>query len=198
MLVNKTNIMREFTNNEKKFVKRLVSESSTKEMKNIGEILCDISDVLCIYYYEPTFQESNNVPSELLEDVIFQCDSEVEGEIESIVYEIVLLVTLLEREGYIKFIDDPMWDGENKIGDYVQSPKEEPVVISDSIANLRIWGILNKYYLVTNSLSDYAKDFKTVEQRRYEKTLFWTRFAAVCSFIAMFSSVAYGIIECVN
>ena len=72
-----------------------------------------------------------------------------------------------------------------------------------------LWEFLCSYFYVTNALVDFAKDFKTVEQRRYEeqlnvanetlvetkKTLAKSNYSFIVALVALLVSIIFGLYQ---
>ena len=183
--------MREFTNNEKVFIRDIASKNRHKEWDIIGDVLCRNTKISCIYKMWPSEGDLEHLPYDAFDDLIVQHCYETDEEAYKIVYEILLLVKLLEKEGYIYLQTSCVWEGDNRIGEYdKQKSIGTETRIDGFLPKQPIWTIVNKSYLATNAFVDLAKDFRTPEQRRYDITIWWTRVAGVCSFIAMLVAIA--------
>ena len=107
------------------------------------------------------------------------------------IYEAILLLLLLKKEGYIFMNYFPFINIEDQKGNRHEmmslmqdNDHYEERRIFDIFPDTKLWALLNSYCVVTNSLIDYSKDFKTEEQRRFRTSIHYTWIAILISLIS--------------
>ena len=159
--------MREFTKTEKEVVRKLIEWCSDDQSIRLGEVLLRLFPK--IEYIKP----SNKKEDEFYKHTIEISYNIKQGSLSDIL-EAINLFDLLVKQNYIvvKQLFTTECIGEERQGLY--SNIDEVHYVKTSIINYYqydLWEFLCSYFYVTNALVDFAKDFKTVEQRRYEKQL---------------------------
>ncbi len=151
--------MREFTPQEKQVVKALISDNYYHKGNSLrlGELITKIFPIDCI---KPATQINNLTPP-----FIYISYDRTNVEFSTILDAIHLLDLLVEKKYLIltEFIPN---DGIIGIDKHNDNHYEERSIIN--FDNRDLWNFLNHHYYVTNALIDFATDFKTIEQRRYE------------------------------
>lgn len=155
--------MREFTDSEKNLVKALIQNVSRDSGLRIGDVLRKV--------YPIEYIEKNTVDDPFYKETIKICHKD-ENEIEAKIYEAFSLIILLLEQRYIvakELIEKGIIGRKNPFCDISENRHIERTYFN--YYNIDLWSLLNSHYSVTNSLIDFAKDFKTVEQRRFEEEL---------------------------
>lgn len=155
--------MREFTDTEQKLVKALINNVSRKSGLRIGEVLLQV--------YPIEYIEKNIIDDPFYKETIKICHKVEEG-LESKLYEAFSLIIMLIEHRYIvgkEFIDKKIIGKKNPLCYPLDNRHEERTYFN--YYDIELWKLLNSHFSVTNSLVDFAKDFKTVEQRRFEEEL---------------------------
>lgn len=155
--------MREFTDTERKLVKALINNVSRKSGLHIGEVLLQV--------YPIEYIEKNKVDDPFYKETIKICHK-VEENLESKLYEAFSLIIMLIEHRYIvakELIDKEIIGKKNPLCYSLVNRHEERTYFN--YYDIELWKLLNSHFSVTNSLVDFAKDFKTVEQRRFEEQL---------------------------
>lgn len=155
--------MREFTDTERKLVKALINNVSRKSGLRIGEVLLQV--------YPIEYIEKNKVDDPFYKETIKICHK-VEENLESKLYEAFSLIIMLIEHRYIvakELIDKEIIGKKNPLCYSLDNQHEERTYFN--YYDIELWKLLNSHFSVTNSLVDFAKDFKTVEQRRFEEQL---------------------------
>lgn len=155
--------MREFTDTERKLVKALIYNVSRKSGLRIGEVL--------LHVYPIEYIEKNKVDDPFYKETIKICHK-VEENLESKLYEAFSLIIMLIEHRYIvakELIDKEIIGKKNPLCYSLDNRYEERTYFN--YYDIELWKLLNSHFSVTNSLVDFAKDFKTVEQRRFEEQL---------------------------
>ena len=155
--------MREFTDTEQKLVKALINNVSRKSGLRIGEVLLQV--------YPIEYIEKNKVDDPFYKETIKICHKVEEG-LESKLYEAFSLIIMLIEHRYIvskEFIDKEIIGKKNPLCYPLDNRHEERTYFN--YYDVELWKLLNSHFSVTNSLVDFAKDFKTIEQRRFEAQL---------------------------
>jgi hypothetical protein len=146
-----------------------------------------------IQKYTPDETEQDVLQESDYSSVIFQFKFHKGRNFESEIYEAILLLLLLEKEGYIFFNLFSLNYEKETIGEKIKIMTPlggdcyESERIFDVFPGNRLWGLLNSNCIITNSLKDYAKDFKTEEQRRFRTSFVLTCIAIIISLISCIS-----------
>ena len=155
--------MREFTDIEKIIVKALIQNVSRNSGHRIGNVLMQVFPI--------EFLKKNKIKEPFYDESIIICHK-AECNIEAKIYEAFSLIIMLIEQRYIvtkelveKDIIGEVYPYCRPIDDFYQERNYF------NYHNVDLWKVLNSHYSVTNSLIDFAKDFKTVEQRRFEEEL---------------------------
>lgn len=153
--------MREFTDSEKNLVKALIQNVSRDSGLRIGDVLRKV--------YPIEYIEKNTVDDPFYKETIKICHKD-ENEIEAKIYESFSLIILLLEQRYIvakELIEKGIIGEKNPFCDIFENRHIERTYFN--YYNIDLWSLLNSHYAVTNSLIDFSKDFKTVEQRRFDE-----------------------------
>lgn len=161
--------MRDITPEEQRIIKELIIWQSNGQSIKIGELLLKLYP---IEYIEPS-----NKAEEFYKNTL---DISYDNKNTSLskILEAVNIIDLLIKKDYLvakefftnniigeKNIDCSLLDMEHS-----SSKKHYVHTTLMNYYSYDLWNILNSYYYVTNSLVDFAKDFKTPEQRRHNCT----------------------------
>ena len=158
--------MRDFTDTEQRAVRKLIEWSTNGQSIRLGEVLRNLFPE--IEYIKP----SKNKKEELYKHTIDICYNEKQCSLSNIL-EVVNLFDLLVKQNYIvvKQLFPIERIGEEHQGMYPimenQHYVETPIV---NYYQYDLWEFLCNHFYVTNALVDFAKDFKTPEQRRHNCT----------------------------
>jgi hypothetical protein len=121
--------------------------------------------------YPIEYIEKNKVDDPFYNETIKICHKVEEG-LESKLYEAFSLIIMLIEHRYIvakELIDKEIIGKKNSLYCSLDNRHEERTYFN--YYDIELWKLLNSHFSVTNSLVDFAKDFKTVEQRRFEEQL---------------------------
>jgi hypothetical protein len=158
--------MRDFTDTEQRVVRKLIEWSTNGQSIRLGEVLRNLFPE--IEYIKP----SKNKKEEFYKHTIDICYNEKQCSLSNIL-EVVNLFDLLVKQNYIvvKQLFPIERIGEEHQGMYPimenQHYVETPIV---NYYQYDLWEFLCNHFYVTNALVDFAKDFKTPEQRRHNCT----------------------------
>lgn len=158
--------MRDFTDTERRAVRKLIEWSTNGQSIRLGEVLRNLFPE--IEYIKP----SKNKKEEFYKHTIDICYNEKQCSLSDIL-EVVNLFDLLVKQNYIvvKQLFPIERIGEEHQGMYPimenQHYVETPIV---NYYQYDLWEFLCNHFYVTNALVDFAKDFKTPEQRRHNCT----------------------------
>ena len=158
--------MRDFTDTEQRAVRKLIEWSTNGQSIRLGEVLRNLFPE--IEYIKP----SKNKKEEFYKHTIDICYNEKQCSLSDIL-EVVNLFDLLVKQNYIvvKQLFPIERIGEEDQGMYPimenQHYVETPIV---NYYQYDLWEFLCNHFYVTNALVDFAKDFKTPEQRRHNCT----------------------------
>ena len=158
--------MRDFTDTEQRAVRKLIEWSTNGQSIRLGEVLRNLFPE--IEYIKP----SKNKKEEFYKHTIDICYNEKQCSLSNIL-EVVNLFDLLVKQNYIvvKQLFPIERIGEEYQGMYPiienQHYVETPIV---NYYQYDLWEFLCNHFYVTNALVDFAKDFKTPEQRRHNCT----------------------------
>ena len=158
--------MRDFTDTEQRAVRKLIELSTNGQSIRLGEVLRNLFPE--IEYIKP----SKNKKEEFYKHTIDICYNEKQCSLSNIL-EVVNLFDLLVKQNYIvvKQLFPIERIGEEHQGMYPimenQHYVETPIV---NYYQYDLWEFLCNHFYVTNALVDFAKDFKTPEQRRHNCT----------------------------
>lgn len=158
--------MRDFTDTEQRAVRKLIEWSTNGQSIRLGEVLRNLFPE--IEYIKP----SKNKKEEFYKHTIDICYNEKQCSLSNIL-EVVNLFDLLVKQNFIvvKQLFPIERIGEEHQGMYPimenQHYVETPIV---NYYQYDLWEFLCNHFYVTNALVDFAKDFKTPEQRRHNCT----------------------------
>lgn len=156
--------MREFTPEEKKVIKNLIEWFPNGSSIQLGEVLRKLYP---IEYIKPSI--NNN--EEYYKHTIEICYNKEEVSLSTIL-ETINLFDLLVQQKYI--ITKELYTC-NIIGEendmLYQFEKDKNIVITPIINyyDYDLWKFLCNHFYITNSLIDFASDFKSIEQRRFDE-----------------------------
>lgn len=158
--------MRNFTPSEKKVVKELIKWSSNGHSIQLGEVLRRLFPIEYIKrspkqneeFYKHTIEICYNVKKVLIEDILEAiCLFELLAQRNYILVKQTFSIEIIGEEQYLmRAVSDDTYYVETLLVNYY---------------NNNLWEFLCSYYYVTNGLKDFAKDFKSIEQRRHEAEL---------------------------
>ena len=155
--------MRKFTDTEEKLVNALIKNASKDTGRRIGDVLMQV--------YPIEYIEKNTINEPFYKETIKICHKE-EKDIESKLYEAFSLIIMLIEKRYIVA---KVFSKKKNIGEVYPycRPIDDYYVERTyfNYHNIDLWELLNSHYSVTNSLIDFAKDFKTIEQRRSDEQI---------------------------
>lgn len=189
--------MREFTNQEKELVKKLIKHHSNGNSIKLGELLLKIFP---IEYMIPT----KNRDEPFYKDSIYICFDDKKVSSDEI-YEAINILLLLIKLDYLVVKEFYSADciGEKHYGLYGRS--DDTHIVERHLFNYHncnLWELLNSHYYVTNSLIDFAKDFQTIGNRQHKKELAaalesakWSQIAAIAAIFSLLISVIFGICQ---
>ena len=169
--------MRDFTDTEQRVVRKLIEWSTNGQSIRLGEVLRNLFPE--IEYIKP----SNKKEEEFYKHTIDICYNEKQCSLSNIL-EVVNLFDLLVKQNYIvvKQLFPIERIGEEHQGMYPimenQHYVETPIV---NYYQYDLWEFLCNHFYVTNALIDFAKDFKTPEQRRHNCTTYISVAAIIVS-----------------
>ena len=182
--------MREFTSSEKDLTNALIQNVSKDTGLRIGDVLLQV--------YPIEYIEKNKLDEPFYKETLKICHK-VEENLESKLYEAFSLIIMLIEQRYMfakDFIDKDIICKKNYLGYSFDNPHEEQTYFN--YYNIDLWKLLNSHYSITNSLIDFAKDFKMPEQRRFEeqlkeakKSTCWSRVAAIVAIITVLFTICH-------
>lgn len=146
--------MRELTDTEKNLVNALIQNVSRNSGRRIGDVLMQV--------YPIEYIEKNKVDDPFYNETIKNCHKVEEG-LESKLYEAFSLIIMLIEHRYIvakELIEKEIIGKKNPLCYSLDNRHEERTYFN--YYDIELWKLLNSHFSVTNSLVDFAKDFKTV------------------------------------
>ena len=158
--------MRDFTDTEQRAVRKLIEWSTNGQSIRLGEVLRNLFPEI------EYIKLSKNKKEEFYKHTIDICYNEKQCSLSNIL-EVVNLFDLLVKQNFIvvKQLFPIERIGEEHQGMYPimenQHYVETPIV---NYYQYDLWEFLCNHFYVTNALVDFAKDFKTPEQRRHNCT----------------------------
>jgi hypothetical protein len=183
--------MRELTKNEKKIVTEIVKKCVPDSTATIGDIIMNLYNINFMKEYLPSRNEEKFESESDYSSVCFEYKTYNGRKFQAEIYEAILLLLLLKKEGYIFMNYSSFINSEGQKGnrhemmsllqdkDYYEERR-----IFDIFPDTKLWILLNSHCIVTNSLIDYSKDFKTEEQRRFRTSIRYTWIAILISLIS--------------
>lgn len=159
--------MRDLSKNEKNVIREIIANNDYSSPSTLGDIL--------IKLYNITWIEKNSKPDVFYENTVVMC---LERESEPLVYEAISLFYLLKENRYIVSKELIKQDIIGEKWGTVDLADDRSNQLETRIFNFyehNLWNLLDSQFIVTNSLMDFAKDFKTPSQRVNEKNLFWCK-----------------------
>ena len=182
--------MRELTKNEKRLVTEIVTKCVPDSTTTIGDIFMNLYDINFMTEYLPDRNEEAYESESDYSSVCFQYKTYKGRSFQTEIYEAILLLLLLKNEGYI-FLKLFSIRNDSCLGQKYDTKaasndkyQYEECRIYDVFPNTKLWCLFNSYCVVTNSLIDYSKDFKTEEQRRFRTSIHYTWIAILISLIS--------------
>lgn len=161
--------MRELTEKEKNLCKALVEKDEQEQHQlRVGDVLHDLIGFECIEK-DKLGEEYPDSPFKIR----LTCISSQREDIVDDLNEAISLLLMLKDKGMISFVDSKSDEcfGDNTSKMYgLQEPTHSDAAVIDYF-DINTWQLLNSYYYISNSFKDYCKNFKSIEQRRYEKTI---------------------------
>lgn len=169
--------MRELTEKEKAIVTALVQNYQPDSTLKIGDILMVLYPIKAIGKNESPELEAKKLSPKELPQVWVEYEYDPQKDFSVDFYEAILLICYLIDKNYLiinnfSFIGDTI--GEFTIKMECGSCRTEIRNFFD-VFPYSMWTLLNGTFIVTNALIDYAKDFKTIEQRRFEEQMYDTQ-----------------------
>lgn len=155
--------MRELTSTEQQLIRVLIQNVSINSGLRIGDVLMQV--------YPIEFMKKNKLEEPFYKETIKICHKAEEG-IEFKIYEAFSLIIMLIEQRYIvakEFIEKDIIGEKNTFCYSFENRHEERTYFN--YYNIDLWKLLNSHYSITNSIVDFAKDFKTIEQRRFDEQL---------------------------
>ena len=180
--------MREFTKTEKEVVRKLIEWCSDNQSIRLGEVLLKLFPK--IEYIKP----SNKKEDEFYKHTIDISYNIKQGSLSDIL-EAINLFDLLVKQNYIvvkQLFTTECIGEENQNIDNIHYVKTAII----NYYQYDLWEFLCNHFYVTNALVDFAKDFKTIEQRRHNHNTILSVIAIVVSFLIGF--VTPLIINCIS
>ena len=154
--------MREFTKTEKEVVRKLIEWCSDNQSIRLGEVLLKLFPK--IEYIKP----SNKKEDEFYKHTVDISYNIKQGSLSDIL-EAINLFDLLVKQNYIvvkQLFTTECIGEENQNIDNIHYVKTAII----NYYQYDLWEFLCNHFYVTNALVDFAKDFKTPEQRRHNCT----------------------------
>lgn len=169
--------MREFTEKEKAIITSLIKQYHPENITKIADVLMELYPIKCIQKYVPD-QSTLQLSEEYQPAISLQYKRNPQKDFSIDFYEAIFLICLLKDQHYLILDYIPIFD-QGIIGSFsnemeliTPETKEFSTIMNFfDVFPHKIWPLLNSTFIVTNALIDYAKDFKTVEQRNFEKQL---------------------------
>lgn len=196
--------MRELTNKEKKLIDELIKNANPNNGVKIGDILLKLYDIVCI----EEITDTNN--SEFYKGGIkceYKCNYQTAcyNEINMNIYEAVsLILTLIDLRFIIirNYYNHSIIGEKSEMVNFIDSKTGEGMTITTNIYdpfNTNLWRLMNSNYVITNGLIDYKQNkYRTIEQRRFDKSMGWTRVSVFIAFIIGLVSIIISICALLN
>lgn len=170
--------MRNFTSSERKVVNELIKWSSNGQSIRLGEIL---RELFPITYIKPSPKKDEEFYKHTIE--IYYDEKKVS--IEEILEAIGLFELLVQRNYIVvkQLFTIEIIGKEQNLMFVVSNDSHYVETTLVNYYNNNLWEFLCSYYYVTNGLKDFAKDFKSIEQRRSDKQNRITLLGIIVSFV---------------
>ena len=162
--------MRSITDEEQKVIKKLIEWQSNGQSIKLGEVLLKLYP---IEYIKPSDKEGDFYRHAL------EISYDYNNISSSKILEAINIIDLLIMKDYLIakefYADNIIGEKKTDCGlpkmNHISNKTRYVETTLMNYYSYDLWNMLNSYYYVTNSLIDFAKDFKTVEQRRFEEQL---------------------------
>ena len=161
--------MRELTDKEKKLCRELIDKDNQEHHQlRVGDVLYGLYGFECIYK-ERLGEKYPDSPFKIR----LICLSAKRQDIVEELNEAISLLLMLRDKGMISFVDSKSDKcfGDNTPKMYGLKEDEHSDAAMMDYFDVNTWQLLNSYYYLSNAFKDYCKDFNSIEQRRYEKTI---------------------------
>lgn len=171
--------MRIITETEKKVVNKIIENYSNGQSIIFGKLLFKIFP---IKYIEPSNQNDS-----FYKNTITICYNRSQTT-DSLIFEAINLFDLLIRERYLvvkHFFSNKIIGENNRMMNLFNGKNDYCIVKLPNYYDYDLWTLLNSHYYVSNSLYDFAKDYKTIEQRHHEKEMKTAYGSLICSITAV-------------
>ena len=175
--------MRDLSKNEKSVIREIIANNNYDSPLTLGDIL--------IKLYKISWIEKNSKPDVFYENTVVMC---LERESEPFVYEAISLFYFLKENRYIVSKELIKQDIIGEKWGIVEMSDEGAKQLETRIFNFyehNLWNLLDSQFIATNSLFDFAKDFKTPSQRLNENNLFWCK-------IGILAAILIGFKDCIK
>ena len=177
--------MRSITEEEQKVIKKLIEWQSNGQSIKLGEVLLKLYP---IEYIKPSDKEGDFYRHAL------EFSYDYNNTSSSKILEAINIIDLLIKKDYLIakefYADNIIGEKKTDCGlpkmNHISNKTRYVETTLMNYYSYDLWNMLNSYYYVTNSLIDFAKDFKTPEQRRHNCT-------TNISIVAIIASVIIGI-----
>lgn len=187
--------MRSITDEEQKVIKKLIEWQSNGQSIKLGEVLLKLYP---IEYIKPSDKKGDFYRHAL--EISYDYDNTSSSKI----LEAINIIDLLIKKDYLIakefYADNIIGEKKTDCGlpkmNHISNKTRYVETTLMNYYSYDLWNMLNSYYYVTNSLIDFAKDFKTVEQRRHSCT---TRISVVAIFVSILIGIASPFIsKCIS
>lgn len=190
--------MRSITEEEQKVIKKLIEWQSNGQSIKLGEVLLKLYP---IEYIKPSDKEGDFYRHAL------EISYDYNNTSSSKILEAINIIDLLIKKDYLIakefYADNIIGEKKTDCGlpkmNHISNKTRYVETTLMNYYSYDLWNMLNRYYYVTNSLIDFAKDFKTIEQRRFEEQLeeakestCWSRITTMFAFITICSTIMYN------
>lgn len=160
--------MRSITEEEQKVIKKLIEWQSNGQSIKLGEVLLKLYP---IEYIKPSDKEGDFYRHAL------EISYDYNNTSSSKILEAINIIDLLIKKDYLIakefYADNIIGEKKTVCGlpkmNHISNKTRYVETTLMNYYSYDLWNMLNSYYYVTNSLIDFAKDFKTVEQRRFDE-----------------------------
>ena len=177
--------MRSITEEEQKVIKKLIEWQSNGQSIKLGEVLLKLYP---IEYIKPSDKEGDFYRHAL------EISYDYNNTSSSKILEAINIIDLLIKKDYLIakefYADNIIGEKKTDCGlpkmNHISNKTRYVETTLMNYYSYDLWNMLNSFYYVTNSLIDFAKDFKTPEQRRHNCT-------TNISIVAIIASVIIGI-----
>ena len=191
--------MRNLNKSERKLVNSIIGHYHDGQSITLGSLLLEIYP---IEYIKPSDKNDDFYKKTI---TISYNRAQIT---DSILLEAINLFDLLISERYIlikNLFNKEIIGEENRMA-YISDKEHHFCEIHlPNFYDYDLWSMLNSYYYVSNSLFDFARDYKTVEQRHHEdemnvalKSARWSKIAAIIAFVTLCFSMGSDIYQLCN